>query len=144
MFKYLTRYTHRVALSNDRLSGYDGERVTLSYKDYADGCRRKELRLSATELLRRFCLHIVPKGLVRIRHNGILTNRDHGQRLAKCRELLASACVAPQARHCHRRRRRACQRRRVTSPCLPLGRRITRETQRRRSRQADKPPRPRP
>jgi hypothetical protein len=101
MFKYLTRYTHRVALSNDRLSGYDGERVTLSYKDYADGCRRKELRLSATELLRRFCLHIVPKGLVRIRHNGILTNRDHGQRLAKCRELLARAsarpCVAPQA-----------------------------------------------
>jgi putative transposase/transposase-like zinc-binding protein len=91
MFKYLTRYTHRVALSNDRLSGYDGERVTLSYKDYADGCRRKELRLSAKELLRRFCLHIVPKGLVRIRHYGILTNRDHGQRLAKCRELLASA-----------------------------------------------------
>jgi hypothetical protein len=90
MFKYLTRYTHRVALSNDRLSGYDGERVTLSYKDYADGCRRKELRLSAKELLRRFCLHIVPKGLVRIRHYGILTNRDHGQRLAKCRELLAS------------------------------------------------------
>jgi hypothetical protein len=103
MFKYLTRYTHRVALSNDRLSGYDGERVTLSYKDYADGCQRKELRVSAKELLRRFCLHIVPKGLVRIRHYGILTNRDHGQRLAKCRELLASAtpcptsCPTPQA-----------------------------------------------
>ncbi len=44
MLKYLTRYTHRVALSNDRLSAYDGQHVRLSYKDYADGCRRKEMR----------------------------------------------------------------------------------------------------
>ncbi len=95
MLKYLTRYTHRVALSNDRLSNYDGQHVRLSYKDYADGCRRKELRLSAAELLRRFCLHIVPKGFVRVRHYGILTNRDHGQRLAKCRELLQATVPVP-------------------------------------------------
>jgi hypothetical protein len=95
MLKYLTRYTHRVALSNDRLSAYDGQNVRLSYKDYADGCRRKELRLSAAELLRRFCLHIVPKGFVRVRHYGILTNRDHGKRLAKCRELLQATAPVP-------------------------------------------------
>jgi len=88
MLKYLTGYTHRVALSNYRLSKYDGSHVSLSYKDYADGCQRKELRLEACELVRRFCLHIVPKGLVRVRHFGIMTHRDRGKRLAKCRELL--------------------------------------------------------
>lgn len=95
MLKYLTRYTHRVALSNDRLSAYDGSHVSVSYKDYADGCRRKEMRLPCEELLRRFCLHIVPKGMVRIRHYGILSNRDHGQRLAKCRDLLKAQAPSP-------------------------------------------------
>ena len=88
MLKYLAGYTHRVALSNHRLSNYDGHSVSLSYKDYADGCKRKELRLSAAELIRRFSLHIVPKGFVRIRHFGILSHRDRGKRLQKCRELL--------------------------------------------------------
>jgi hypothetical protein len=95
MLKYLTRYTHRVALSNNRLSDYDGQHVNLSYKDYADGCRRKELRLSASDLIRRFCLHIVPKGFVRVRHYGLLTNRDHGKRLGRCRALLRAAAPAP-------------------------------------------------
>ena len=89
MLKYLAGYTHRVALSNHRLSNYDGHFVSLSYKDYADGCKRKELRLSAAEMIRRFSIHIVPKGFVRMRHFGILSHRDRGKRLQKCRELLA-------------------------------------------------------
>lgn len=90
LLKYLTRYTHRVALTNDRLVKVDDERVTLTYKDYADGCQRKELTLPAVELLRRFAMHIVA-GLVRIRHYGLLTHRSRGQRLAQCRTLLAAA-----------------------------------------------------
>ena len=108
VLKYLTAYTHRVALSNRRLvamtpSPLGGEgrgegTVTLSYKDYADGCRRKELTLQAVEFLRRFALHIVPKGFVRVRHYGLLAHRDRGVRLAKCRALLAADnAVAPVA-----------------------------------------------
>jgi hypothetical protein len=96
VLKYLTGYTHRVALSNHRLVKLQDDRVTLTWKDYADGCRRKELTLDAVELVRRFALHIVPKGLVRIRQYGLLAHRDRGERLAWCRSLLAAA-AAPAA-----------------------------------------------
>lgn len=89
LLKYLTRYTHRVALDNGRLVKLGDERVTLTYKDYAAGCVRKELTLAAVELLRRFAMHIVP-GFVRIRHYGLLTHRGRGQRLAQCRALVAA------------------------------------------------------
>jgi hypothetical protein len=89
LLKYLTRYTHRVALTNDRLVKLRDDAVTLTYKDYTDGCQRKETTLGAVELLRRFALHIVP-GIVRIRHYGILTHRSRGARLAKCRALVAA------------------------------------------------------
>ena len=91
LLKYLTRYTHRVAMTNDRLVKMSDDHVTLSYKDYADGCQRKELTLEAVELLRRFTLHIVPDGFVRVRHYGLLTHRSRSDRLTKCRELLAAA-----------------------------------------------------
>ena len=91
LLKYLTRYTHRVALTNDRLVKATDDTVTLTYKDYADGCSRKEMTLAAVEFLRRFALHIVPGGFVRLRHYGLLTHRERGVRLAKCRELLAAA-----------------------------------------------------
>ena len=87
---YLTGYTHRVALSNHRLVKLQDDRVTFTWKDYADGCRRKQLTLDAVEFVRRFALHIVPKGLVRIRHYGLLAHRDRGERLALCRSLLAA------------------------------------------------------
>jgi hypothetical protein len=90
VLKYLTGYTHRVALSNHRLVKLQDDRVTFTWKDYADGCRRKEMTLDAVEFVRRFALHIIPKGLVRIRHYGLLAHRDLGERLALCRSLLAA------------------------------------------------------
>jgi hypothetical protein len=86
----LTGYTHRVALSNHRLVKLQDDRVTFTWKGYADGCRRKEMTLDALEFVRRFALHIIPKGLVRIRQYGLLAHRDRGQRLAFCRSLLAA------------------------------------------------------
>ena len=90
VLKYLTGYTHRVALSNHRLVKLEDGRVTFLWKDYADGCRRKEMTLEAVEFVRRFALHIIPKGLVRIRQYGLLAHRDRGERLALCRSLLAA------------------------------------------------------
>ena len=90
VLKYLTGYTHRVALSNHRLVKLQDGRVTFTWKDYADNCRRKEMTLDAVEFVRRFALHIIPKGLVRIRQYGLLAHRDRGERLALCRSLLAA------------------------------------------------------
>lgn len=101
MLKYLAGYTHRVALSNHRLVRLEDDRVTFTWKDYADGCRRKEKTLEAVEFVRRFALHIVPKGMVRIRQYGLLAHRDRTERLALCRSLLtargdAAACREPE------------------------------------------------
>jgi hypothetical protein len=97
MLKYLTGYTHRVALSNHRLVRLQDDRVTFTWKDYADNCRRKEMTLDAVEFVRRFALHIIPRGLVRIRRYGLLAHRDRGQRLALCRSLLAAKAGPPPA-----------------------------------------------
>jgi Putative transposase len=97
MLKYLAGYTHRIALSNHRLVRLQDDRVTFTWKDYADGCRRKEMTLDAVEFVRRFALHIIPKGLVRIRRYGLLAHRDRGQRLALCRSLLAAEAGPPPA-----------------------------------------------
>jgi hypothetical protein len=91
VLKYLTGYTHRVALSNRRLVKLQNDRVTFTWKDYADGCQRKEMTLDAVEFVRRFAMHIIPKGLVRIRQYGLLAHRDRGERLALCRALAAAA-----------------------------------------------------
>jgi putative transposase/transposase-like zinc-binding protein len=90
VLRYLTGYTHRVALSNHRLVKLEDGHITFTWKDYADGCRRKEMALDAVEFVRRFALHIIPKGLVRIRQYGLLAHRDRGERLALCRSLLAA------------------------------------------------------
>jgi Putative transposase/Transposase zinc-binding domain len=94
VLKYLTRYTHRVAIGNRRLVRLADDQVTFGWKDYADGCRPKELTLAAVEFVRRFSLHIVPRGLVRIRHYGLLAHRDRRQRLDQCRALLAASAAA--------------------------------------------------
>jgi hypothetical protein len=88
---YLSRYTHRVALSPKRLLALDPVRqtVTFSWKDYADGARRKHMTLSAVEFVRRFCLHLLPERFVKIRHYGLLGNRQRQSRVAQARTLLA-------------------------------------------------------
>ena len=98
VLKYLARYTHRVALSNDRLLRLKEGHVTFSWKNYAAGGKRQRMTLSAVEFLRRFLLHVLPKGFVRIRRCGWWTNRHGGQQLARCRELLgvAPAVVEPE------------------------------------------------
>jgi len=76
VIEYLGRYTHKVAISNHRLSGLEGEKVSFSYKDYSDGGKAKTLTLDSVEFLRRFCLHILPHGFRKIRHYGILASRN--------------------------------------------------------------------
>ena len=88
VLRYLGRYTHRVAISNHRLLAFDGERVTFRWRDYAHGNQSRVMTLDAIEFLRRFFLHILPKGFVRIRHFGFLANRFRADRLALCRQLL--------------------------------------------------------
>lgn len=91
VYRYLGRYTHRVALSNSRLLKHADGRVTFRYKDYADGQRQKEMTLDAEEFIRRFLLHVLPKGFVRIRHYGLLAGRNVDTKLATCRQLLGAA-----------------------------------------------------
>ena len=95
LLKYLTRYTHRVALSNGRLLKLEGDEVTLSYKDYADDYRVKQITLKGAELVRRFALHVLPKGFVRVRQCGLLAHRGRRERLALCRRLLGVSAPVP-------------------------------------------------
>ena len=90
VLKYLARYTHRVAISNHRLRSLENGRVSFDWKDYADHSRTKLLTLDAVEFLRRFLLHVLPTGLVRIRQFGFLANRIRRGKLALCRLLLAA------------------------------------------------------
>jgi hypothetical protein len=94
---YLANYTHRVALSNRRLVRFDRQRqtVTFTYRDYRDGAKVKPMTLSAVEFIRRFSWHILPAGLVRIRHYGILGNNRRHRDIPKARALLESAHPRP-------------------------------------------------
>ena len=85
---FLGRYTHRIALSNDRLVRLDDGFVQFRWKDYADQDRSKIMTLAVDEFLRRFLLHVVPRGFLRIRHVGLLTNRRKREQLNRCRRLL--------------------------------------------------------
>ena len=88
VLKYLARYTHRVAISNRRLVALEDGEVTFHWKDYAHGGGQKTMTLKATEFIRRFLLHVLPSGFVRIRHYGFLANRVCQEKLALCRALL--------------------------------------------------------
>jgi len=85
---YLGRYSNRIALSDSRLLGHDAEQVTLRYKDYRSGGANKIMSLSGEELIRRFLLHVLPKGFMRIRHFGLLANRCRATRLAQIRTAI--------------------------------------------------------
>lgn len=81
--EYLGRYTHKVAISNNGIKAISAEgKVTLSYKDYADGNKQKDMELPAPEFIRRFEQHILPKGFTKIRHYGYLSNRGRTTRIA--------------------------------------------------------------
>ncbi|MEK6987402.1 MAG: IS91 family transposase, partial [Candidatus Thermoplasmatota archaeon] len=86
---YLGRYTHRVAISNDRLVSLEDGCVTFRWKDRARGNQQKLLALPIAEFLRRFLLHVLPRGLMRIRHYGFLANAVRRRKVARCRELLS-------------------------------------------------------
>jgi hypothetical protein len=90
VLQYLARYTHRVAISNHRLRSMENGHVSFDWKDYADHSRTKVITLDAVEFIRRFLLHVLPPGLVRIRHFGFLANRVRRQKLIHCRALLAA------------------------------------------------------
>ena len=85
---YLGRYTHRVAISNDRLVELNDAKVTFRWKDYRQGNRIQLMTLDANEFIRRFLLHGLPPGFVHLRYYGLLSNRDRAQKLAQCRELI--------------------------------------------------------
>jgi Putative transposase/Transposase zinc-binding domain len=95
VLRYLGRYTHRVAISNHRLLAFDGERVTFRWKDYTHDGKWKQMTLTASEFLRRFFLHVLPKAFVRIRHFGFLANCFRARRLSLCRQLLTYLSCTP-------------------------------------------------
>ena len=88
VLKYLARYTHRVAISNSRLLSLENRQVTFQWKDYADYNQTKTMTLDAVEFMRRFLLHVLPRGFVRIRQFGFLSNRVRKEKLEVCRLLL--------------------------------------------------------
>ena len=94
---YVGRYTHRVAISNNRLFDIDDGKVTFRWKDYRDGNAHKTMTLAATEFIRRFLLHVLPPGLQRIRYYGFLGNRYRQDKLAQCRQLLQMTPSTPTA-----------------------------------------------
>jgi hypothetical protein len=85
---YVGRYTHRVAISNNRLLDIDNGEVRFRWKDYRDGDQIKTMTLSADEFIRRFLLHVLPNGLQRIRYYGFLGNRNRQEKLEQCRRLI--------------------------------------------------------
>jgi putative transposase/transposase-like zinc-binding protein len=97
VLNYLGRYTYRIAISNDRILDCRDGLVRFRYKDYAHGHAKKEMTLSATEFLRRFLLHVLPGGFMRVRHYGLLANRQKNKKLVRCQELLGDRPSAPLA-----------------------------------------------
>jgi len=100
VLEYLGRYTHRVAISNQRLLAIDDGQVTFQWKDYRQPHHPKRMTLSAEEFIRRFLLHALPPGFQRIRHYGLLANCHRNASLALCRQLLAAPAteLLPQPR----------------------------------------------
>jgi hypothetical protein len=106
VLEYVGRYTHRVAISNNRLLSMDHGKVRFRWKDYRDGSRPKTMTLDGTEFIRRFLIHVLPDGFHRIRYYGFLGNHHRTSKLALCRALLGmpppAAAAAPAADYRHR------------------------------------------
>jgi hypothetical protein len=95
VLRYLARYTHRVAISNGRLIALDDGRVHFRWRDSQHGNEIKEMSLEAVEFIRRFLLHVLPSGFVKIRHFGFLANRNRKKVIQQCRELLPPFALKP-------------------------------------------------
>ncbi len=95
VLKYLSRYTYRVAIANSRLVFVGNGVMRFRYPDYAAQGTTKIMELQAAEFLRRFLLHVVPTGFVRIRHYGLLANRARQEKLTRARHLLAIGAATP-------------------------------------------------
>lgn len=88
VLQYLSRYTHRVAISNHRLVAFEEDKVTFRWKDYVHGNRKRKMTLAADEFLHRFLTHVLPRGFTRIRHFGLLANRRRRELVPLCRRFL--------------------------------------------------------
>ena len=88
IINYLGRYTHRVAISNQRIEGIDGDSIAFKWKDYKDHSKQKTMKLHAMEFIRRFLLHVLPKGFCKIRYYGIFASRNRKTVLTLCRKAL--------------------------------------------------------
>jgi hypothetical protein len=86
--KYISRYVHRVAITDRRIVDYDGQRVTFEYRDRRQANLLRRMTLPAATFLRRFLLHLLPKGFVKIRGYGLLANRNKADNIRRCRQLL--------------------------------------------------------
>ena len=89
--EYLGRYTHRVAISNNRILRLEDERVTFKWRDYRDSNRWKKMTLSAEEFIRRFLMHVLPPGFMKIRHFGFLSSRGKHVKLQRCKLLTGTS-----------------------------------------------------
>ena len=92
---YLGRYTHKTAFANHRLVDFDAEQVRFRWRDYAHANKLEVMRLDTGEFIRRFLLHVLPRGFTRLRHYGLLANRGRARNLALCRTLLAQPAPEP-------------------------------------------------
>jgi hypothetical protein len=94
VLEYVGRYTHRVAIANNRLVSMDNGKVRFRWRDYRDGSRQKTMSLDGVEFIRRFLIHVLPDGFHRIRYFGFLGNCQRMRKLALCRELLGMTPAA--------------------------------------------------
>ncbi|MDG5816157.1 IS91 family transposase [Chitinispirillales bacterium ANBcel5] len=94
VLNYLGNYTHRIAISEKRILSFKDGKVTFTYTDYRNDCKRKVMTLSAVEFIRRLLLHILPSGFMRIRHFGLFANRDRTEHINLCRKLLGEYALA--------------------------------------------------
>ena len=89
LIDYLGRYTHRIAIGNHRILKMEDEQIFFLWSDYADGNKKKTMKLEASEFIRRFLLHVLPEKFVKVRYYGLLANRKSDTMLSRCRRLLA-------------------------------------------------------
>jgi hypothetical protein len=104
LLEYLARYTYRVAITNDRIESYENHQVAFRWRDYRHGNEEKPCKLDGQEFVRRFLMHVPPRGFVRIRSYGFIGNRNRKQNLERARQLIGKAGT-PQMREAFKPRR---------------------------------------